>query len=80
MVSRAMILPPIAAWIGIWNRCGGISSFSFSHMARPAALGARAVHDDGQRVDRLGVDQDRHLHEVALLVAVDLVVERGIAA
>ncbi len=41
MVSRAMIWPPIAAWIGIWNRCGGISSFSFSHMARPR-LSARA--------------------------------------
>ena len=34
-VSRAMILPPMAAWIGTWNMCGGISSFSFSAMARP---------------------------------------------
>lgn len=35
MVSRAMILPPIAAWTGIWNRWRGIRSFSFSHIARP---------------------------------------------
>src|ERR1044072_2064677 len=30
-----MILPPIAAWIGTWNMCGGISSLSFSTIARP---------------------------------------------
>ncbi len=34
-VSRAMTLPPMAAWIGILNMWRGIRSFSFSHMARP---------------------------------------------
>src|SRR6185295_5405645 len=34
-VSRAITLPPMAAWIGTWNMCGGISSLSFSTMARP---------------------------------------------
>jgi hypothetical protein len=33
----------------------------------------------GERVDRLGIDQDRHLHEVALAVIGDVVVEGGIA-
>jgi hypothetical protein len=70
MVSRAMTLPPIAAWIGIWNMCGGIRSFSFSHMARPRCFGARAVDQHRERIDRLGIDEDRHLDEVALLVAV----------
>ena len=45
-----------------------------------AAVGARAVDDQRQRIDRLGVDQDRHLDEVAGLIADHLVVERGIAA
>jgi len=39
-VSRAMILPPIAAWIGTWNICGGISSLSFSTILPPAPLGS----------------------------------------
>jgi hypothetical protein len=43
----------------------GISSFSFSHMARPR-FRRGAVDEHRQRVDRLGVDEDRHLHEIAL--------------
>ncbi|MNU02397.1 hypothetical protein D3C72_2460890 [compost metagenome] len=35
IVSRAMTLPPMAAWIGILNMCRGIRSLSFSHMSRP---------------------------------------------
>ena len=76
MVSRAMILPPIAAWIGILNRCRGIRSLSRS---QAAGLGGDAV-DDRQRVDRLAVDQDVHLDEVALAVADLVIVEAGIAA
>ena len=34
-VSRAMTLPPIAAWIGTSNICRGISSLSFSVIRRP---------------------------------------------
>ena len=51
----------------------------FAHRAT-AAFSARAVDDDGERVDRLGVDQDRQLDEVVLLVARHLVVERRVAA
>ena len=65
-VSRAMILPPMAAWIGIWNRWGGISSFIFSTHAPAATVSAAgAVDQHGQGVDGLGVDQDGHLHQVA---------------
>ena len=35
IVSRAITLPPIAAWIATWNICRGISSFSFSHSELP---------------------------------------------
>src|SRR5262245_57877771 len=50
-----------------------------AHGASPA-LGTRAMHDDGERIDRLAVHQDRHLHEIAGLMRLDLVVEGGIAA
>src|SRR5262245_16109381 len=45
-----------------------------------AAVGARTMHDHGKRVDGLAVDQDRHLDEVTRLIALDMVVERGVAA
>src|SRR5262245_66591059 len=45
-----------------------------------AALCARTMHDHGERIDGLAVDEDRHLDEVARLVALDVVVERGIAS
>jgi len=35
MVSRAMILAPMAAWMGITNIWRGISSLSFSQKTRP---------------------------------------------
>ncbi|MNQ87058.1 hypothetical protein D3C85_1022680 [compost metagenome] len=47
--------------------------------AASARLGAAAVDQHRQGVDRLGVDQDAHLDQVADLVVGDLVVERGIA-
>ena len=62
-------LPPIAACIGIWNRCGGIRSFSFSHIDRPR-LSARArctmmdSASTGSALTRID-----SLHEVVLLVA-----------
>ena len=48
-------------------------------MPRPRASARGAVDQHGQRIDRLGVDQDRHLHQVAVPVVLDLVVEAGIA-
>ncbi|MNJ38137.1 hypothetical protein D3C77_329780 [compost metagenome] len=47
--------------------------------AAAAGLGASAVHQHRQGVDRLGVDQDAHLHQVADLVIGDLIVEGGVA-
>jgi hypothetical protein len=37
------------------------------------------VHQHGQRVDGLGVDEDAELDEVALAIVGELVVEAGIA-
>jgi hypothetical protein len=48
--------------------------------AAAAGLGAGAVDDHAERVDRLAVDQDAHLDEVALAVADLVIVEAGIAA
>ena len=48
--------------------------------AAAAGLGARAVDDHGERVDRLVVDEDAHLDEVAGAVADLVIVETGIAA
>src|SRR5262249_45241160 len=39
-----------------------------------------AIYDHRERVDRIAVDEDRHLDEVALLVAFDVIVEAGVAA
>ena len=74
-----MTLPPIAAWIGILNKCLGISSFSRSTHAAAAGFGVAAVDDHAERVDRLLVDQDAHLDEVARAVADLVIVEAGIA-
>ena len=79
-VSRAMMRPPIAAWIATWKSCRGIRSLQPLAQGAAAPLGLAAMDDDRQRVDRLAVDQDVHQHEVALAVVVDLVVEAGIAA
>ena len=49
-----------------------------AHAAAPA-FGAVAVDQHRQGVDRFGIDQDRHLDQVAGLVVLDLVVERGVA-
>ncbi len=80
IVSRAMMRPPIAAWMAILKSWRGIRSFSRSQSARPRCSACALVHDDAERIDRLGVDQDRHLHQLAFLVAHHLVVEAGIAA
>src|SRR5208282_3229386 len=42
-----------------------------------ALLGAAPVHDDGERVHGLAVHQDGELDEVALAVALDVIVEAG---
>ena len=44
-----------------------------------ALFGRGAVDQHGERVDRLLVDEDRHLDEIALPVTGQLVVERGVA-
>jgi len=46
-----MIFPPIAAWIGIWNICCGMSSFSFFNHHAAACLGPVAMHQHGERID-----------------------------
>ncbi|CDN46190.1 hypothetical protein BN871_LI_00040 [Paenibacillus sp. P22] len=43
-----------------------------------ALIGAVAVHDDGQGVDRLAVQHDIHLHQLGLAVAGQLVVEGSV--
>src|SRR5215475_13183209 len=35
LLEQLALARPIAAWIGTWNMCGGMSSLSFSAMARP---------------------------------------------
>ena len=62
-VSRAMMRPPIAAWIATSNICRGISSRILAASSAPARVGRVAVHDDRQRVDRLAVHQDVELDE-----------------
>ena len=37
------------------------------------------MDDDAERVDRLAVDEQVHLHQLALSIAVDLIVEAGVA-
>src|SRR5688572_6650870 len=46
----------------------------------PALVGHVAVHDHGERVDRLLVHQDVELDERRLLIAGDMVVERRVSA
>lgn len=40
---------------------------------------SRAVHQHRQRIDRLFVDEDRHLDQIALAIIRKIIVERGIA-
>ena len=47
--------------------------------ASAARFGPVAVDQHRERVHRLGIDQDRHLHQIADPVAFDLIIERGIA-
>src|SRR5207244_38980 len=50
-------------------------------LAHDAAAGirTRAMYDHRQRIDRLRIDEDLHLHEIARLVTEDLVIEGGVA-
>jgi DNA (cytosine-5)-methyltransferase 1 len=59
--SNSAAVQPIAAWIGTWSMCGGISSFSFSTMPRPRVL-ARAV-DVNIRSASKGSCQKRTIQE-----------------
>ena len=45
-----------------------------------AHFGALAVDDHRQRIHRLGVDQDRQLHQIAFAVVIDVIIETRIAA
>ncbi len=75
-----MILPPMAAWIGIcrWKRWGEDQLLHLLDHGAAARFSARLRWTSiDQGVDRLGVDQDAHLDQVADLVVGQLVVERG---
>ncbi len=50
----------------------------FAHAA-PATVRCRAVDEHGKRIDRITIDEDRHLYEIALAVIDDVVVEGSIA-
>ena len=78
--SRAMMRPPIAAWIATSKSCRGMSCRIFWASARPRELRRVAVDDDGERVDRVAVHQDVELHQRRLPVAGQVVVERRVAA
>ena len=69
----------MAAWTGTSNIWRGMSSLSFLVSARPARWRVVAVDDDAERVDRLAVDEDVQLDEVARAIADLLVVHRGVA-
>ena len=77
-VSRATILPPIAAWIGTSNIWRGISSFELLGQRAAALRRLVARDDERKRIDRLAVEQDLELHQIALAIADHLVVERGV--
>src|ERR1700732_5051503 len=44
-----------------------------------AALGALAVHQHRERIDRLVIDENLHLDEIGRLVVGEMIVERGVA-
>jgi hypothetical protein len=67
-VSRAMTLDPMAAWTAISNIWRGISPEAMNQLAADR-LGSIAVHDDGQRVDRLAGDEHVDLDQVGGAVA-----------
>ncbi|MNI20135.1 hypothetical protein D3C73_736050 [compost metagenome] len=48
-----------------------------AHVAA-ALFRRRTVNEHGKRIDRLAIDHDRHLHEIAFAIAVQMVIERGI--
>jgi hypothetical protein len=56
MVSRAMILPPMAAWMATSYCCRWMTSLSFSARSRPRVW-LLAVQDHAERVDGLAVDE-----------------------
>src|SRR3984893_4477272 len=80
MFSRAMMRAPTAAWIGTsycWRR---ISSFSFAVMARPYSRALSACTIWLHASTGWPLQQDVALDQVGLLLAVGLVVQRGVAA
>ena len=53
--------------------------FQLLHHHAATAFRAAAMDQHRERVHRFGVDEDRHLYKVALLVAGDGVVKAGVA-
>ena len=51
-----------------------------AHHRAAAVLGLGAVHDDGQRIDFVAIEQNVHLDHVGSAVLLELIVHRGIAA
>ena len=78
-VSRATILPPMAAWMGTSKSWRGMSSRRL--LGHPAAVdvGLAPMHDGGERVDRNVVDEQVDPDEVGRGVVGRLVVEAGVA-
>jgi hypothetical protein len=52
-------LPPMAAWIGTWNICGGINSLSFSSPAAALAGMHTLLWGEGSVMD---AQSSRHCH------------------
>ena len=49
------------------------------HHAASAHVGAGAMHEHGEGVDRLGVDEDRHFHQITRAIVGDDIIEAGVA-
>src|SRR5213080_1739303 len=49
------------------------------HHGASAALRARAMHEHGECVDRLAVDEDLHFHQIGQPEVGEVIVERGVA-
>jgi len=66
-----MMRPPIAAeWRS--GRAAADEVLQALAQCSPAFLSGAAVDDEGERVDRLAIDENVEQDDVALLVAIDL--------
>ena len=75
-----MILAPMEAWIATSNICRGMSCRIFETRSFAAFVGEIAMHDDGERIDRLAGDQDVELDHGRLPVVGQVIIEGSVAA